>query len=88
MWAPPDEADRNIEWTRKVWTETQPFSSGGLYLNFPGFGEEGEQLVRASVGAANYERLAALKNKYDPTNLFNMNLNVKPSANGAATPPG
>jgi FAD/FMN-containing dehydrogenase len=51
---------------------------GGLYLNFPGFGEEGESLVRASVGNANYERLPAIKARYDPTNLFSLNMNVKP----------
>jgi FAD/FMN-containing dehydrogenase len=80
MWADPAEADRNIEWTRRTWSETQRYSDGGLYLNFPGFAEEGENLVRASVGDANYRRLAALKAKYDPSNLFRLNLNVSPQA--------
>ena len=40
-------------------------STGGLYLNFPGLGEEKEELVKAGYGA-NYERLAVLKAKYDP----------------------
>ncbi len=57
----------------------QRFSSGGLYLNFPGLGEEGERLVRTAYGA-NYERLVALKQKYDPTKLFRMNQNIKPNA--------
>ena len=52
--------------------------TGGIYLNFPGFGEEKEELVRAAYGA-NYERLAELKAKYDPTNLFRMNLNITPA---------
>ena len=51
----------------------------GLYLNFPGLGEEGEKLVRSAVGSANYERLVVLKNKYDPSNLFRTNLNIKPT---------
>jgi FAD/FMN-containing dehydrogenase len=51
----------------------------GLYLNFPGFGEEKEELVKAGYGV-NYERLAALKAKYDPTNLFRMNLNIPPES--------
>src|SRR5205823_1203631 len=78
MWADPGETDRNIDWTRAVWSETQRHSTGGLYLNFPGFVEEGEDMVRNAVGATNYARLAALKAKYDPTNLFRMNLNVTP----------
>ncbi len=53
-------------------------SSGRAYLNFAGLGEEGEELVRTSVGAANYERLAALKTRYDPSNLFQLNQNIKP----------
>ena len=58
------------------------FSSGGQYLNFPGFGEEGDAMVRDAFGD-NYERLVACKNRYDPTNLFQLNHNVKPSVNEA-----
>ena len=50
-----------------------------LYINFPGFGEEGEQLLRAAVSNANYERLAKVKAKYDPKNLFQQNQNIKPA---------
>ena len=57
----------------------QPFSKGGSYLNFPGFGEEKEAMLRASYGA-NYDRLVALKTRYDPDNLFRMNLNIAPRA--------
>ena len=49
-----------------------------IVVNFAGFGEEGEKQVRSAYGA-NYERLLALKNKYDPTNLFRMNQNIKPA---------
>jgi FAD/FMN-containing dehydrogenase len=56
-----------------------PHSTGGLYLNFPGLGEEKEALVKAGYGA-NYERLAALKAQYDPANLFRMNLNITPAS--------
>jgi FAD/FMN-containing dehydrogenase len=78
MWADPSETDRNIEATRGVWADVQRYSPGGLYLNFPGFGEEGENLVRASLGSANYDRLAAIKARFDPTNLFRLNMNIIP----------
>jgi FAD/FMN-containing dehydrogenase len=55
------------------------FGPGGLYLNFAGFGEEKEALVRAGYGA-NYDRLATLKAQYDPNNLFRMNQNIVPMA--------
>ena len=54
----------------------QPFASKGLYINFV-VGET-EEAVRASY-RANYERLAALKHKYDPTNFFHLNQNIKPT---------
>lgn len=54
------------------------FSDGGIYLNFAGFLEEGEKLLREAHGD-NYERLVALKTKYDPTNLFRLNHNIKPT---------
>ncbi len=56
----------------------KPLSSGGLYVNFSGFGEEGEALVRAAYGT-NYAGLAALKQQYDPGNLFHMNQNIRPA---------
>ena len=77
-WEDPTDNEANISWTRSVWDDMQRFSSRGSYLNFPGMGEEGEALVRAAYGR-NYERLAALKQKYDPTNLFRMNQNIKPN---------
>lgn len=76
-WFDPQETERNVQWTREVWASMQRFSRDGLYLNFAGFGEEKEALVRSSY-APNYERLVALKTKYDPTNLFRMNQNIKP----------
>lgn len=78
-WDDPAEAEANIAWTRAVWQDLQRFSTGGLYLNFPGLGEEGEDLVRSAYGA-NYEPLAGLKRKYDPANLFRLNQNIRPAA--------
>jgi FAD/FMN-containing dehydrogenase len=79
MWTDPADDERCIQWSRDAWKSLDPWSNGGLYLNFAGFGEEKEELVRAGYGA-NYERLAALKRQYDPTNLFRMNQNIKPAA--------
>ncbi len=55
------------------------FSRGGVYLNFPGLGKEGETMLRASYGDTNYDRLVELKTKYDPTNLFRLNQNIPPA---------
>ena len=60
----------------ELWKEMQPFSSGGVYVNY--LGDEGEDRVKAAYGT-NYERLVALKNKYDPQNLFRFNQNIKPT---------
>jgi FAD/FMN-containing dehydrogenase len=79
MWTNPADNERCIQWSRDAWQSLEPWSDGGLYLNFAGFGEEKEALVRAGYGG-NYERLAALKHRYDPDNLFRMNQNIKPAA--------
>lgn len=76
-WVDPADDARNIEWTQACWRDLQRFSTGGVYLNFAGMGEEGKKLAESAHGA-NYRRLAALKNKYDPTNFFRLNQNIKP----------
>jgi FAD/FMN-containing dehydrogenase len=67
--------DEAIGWARECWDAMGRHSTGGMYLNFPGLGEEKETLVKAGYGV-NYERLRELKAKYDPTNLFRMNMNI------------
>jgi len=76
-WSDAAQNDEAIAWGREFWAAMGRHSTGGLYLNFPGLGEEKEELVRAGYGA-NYDRLATLKAKYDPANLFRMNLNIPP----------
>ena len=78
MWSEPLEDERVIGWVRQVWEALRPFSSGGVYVNFQ-MGDEGEDRVRAAYGPEKYERLVALKNKYDPNNLFRLNQNIKPT---------
>ncbi|MGH9173637.1 MAG: BBE domain-containing protein, partial [Vicinamibacterales bacterium] len=77
-WTEATDDEPNIGWARNGWKAIHAHSSGGLYLNFPGFGEEKEALVRAAYGP-NYDRLVALKTHYDPANLFRFNQNIKPS---------
>ena len=55
-----------------------PFNPGGGYVNFM-MGDEGQARVKASYGD-NFERLVALKQKFDPVNLFRVNQNIRPSA--------
>ena len=76
MWSDPEESAKHMRWADELWRAMQPFSSGGVYVNY--LGNEGEERVRAAYGS-NYERLVTLKNKYDPTNLFCLNQNIKPT---------
>jgi FAD/FMN-containing dehydrogenase len=75
-WKDPKESEKHIKWTRDFEAAMRPYSTGGVYVNF--LGEEGEDRVKAAYGPAKYARLVALKNKYDPTNFFRMNQNIKP----------
>jgi FAD/FMN-containing dehydrogenase len=57
----------------------QPYATGGVYVNYlGGEADEGAERVRAAYGPEKYQRLVALKNKYDPQNLFRLNQNIKP----------
>jgi len=78
-WDDPSLTDEAIAFGREFWDVMGRHSTGGLYLNFPGFGEDNEALVRAGY-AGNYDRLAELKTKYDPENLFRMNQNIAPAS--------
>ncbi len=79
-WERPEDDDANVEWVRDCLDDMRQFSDGSVYLNFPGFLEEGDDMMRSTFGPA-YERLVALKDEYDPTNLFRRNQNIVPSEN-------
>ena len=86
MWEDPAETDSNIAWTREFSGAMKPWATGRAYLNF--LGDEGLQRVEAAYGPEKFARLQALKDKWDPTNLFRHNQNIPPSANAlAATDP-
>jgi FAD/FMN-containing dehydrogenase len=74
----PDPAnDEKIsKWAKDYWTATHPYSAGGAYVNF--LMDEGEDRIRATYGK-NYDRLAKIKKRYDPTNFFRVNQNIKPA---------
>jgi len=78
-WEHPGEDEANVAWARSVLRDLEPHGVGGAYLNFPGFLEEGQDLVRETHGP-NYARLAALKARLDPENFFRRNANIEPSA--------
>jgi len=74
----PDPAnnERTIAWSKEYWRTLHPFSSGGGYVNM--MMEEGQERVMAAY-RDNYARLAQVKAKYDPQNLFRLNQNIKPA---------
>jgi FAD/FMN-containing dehydrogenase len=75
-WTDPAASDRNVRWTRDLFRAVQPELSAGVYVNFLDQ-DDGADRVRAAYGE-NYDRLVALKRKYDPTNFFRMNQNIRP----------
>jgi FAD/FMN-containing dehydrogenase len=75
-WTSPDDSDANIAWARRCFEDMQRFARGS-YLNFPGFMEDGDKLLQGAY-EDNYERLGAIKAKYDPENLFRGALNIAP----------
>jgi len=76
-WSDPTEDGRHIAWTRSLWRAMQPFSAGGTYTNFASE-DDGDRVV-GSFGPKKYARLAELKRRYDPANLFRLNQNIVPA---------
>ena len=70
-----DVDEQNVGWNRDYWSDIEPFTRG-FYVNQ--LIDENQGQVSANYGS-NYARLVALKNKYDPTNFFRLNANVKPT---------
>ena len=77
QWDTPAQNETGLRWVREFWDAMRPFLDAGVYVNYMSEGE-GEDRVRGAYGA-NYERLVQLKNKYDPTNLFRINQNIRGS---------
>jgi FAD/FMN-containing dehydrogenase len=75
VWADPAGDERMIAATRAFAAAMRPFATGAAYLNFT---PEADR-VRDAYGGAKYARLVALKDRYDPANLFRLNQNIRPS---------
>ena len=74
-WDSADEDERCIAWAREFFAKSEPFASGGAYINF--LTEEETDRIAFAYGAT-YNRPVELKKKYDPTNFFRMNQNITP----------
>ena len=68
--------EKNLAWTRDLHEAVAPFAIDAAYVNF--IGDEGPDRVVSAYGAEKYAKLVSLKKKYDPTNLFRLNQNIKP----------
>ena len=75
--ADPAKAPLLKKWGRDYWNAVHRYHPGGAYVNFM-MGDEGEDRLQATYGA-NYDKLAVVKRKYDPTNLFRVNHNIEPA---------
>jgi hypothetical protein len=75
-WVEPRDAEPSIEWTDGLWRSLRPFVTEMVYVN--NLSDEGEERAKAAYGS-NYERLVTIKNRYDPTNFFRLNQNIKPT---------
>ncbi len=71
----PEHKHAQMAWARKVWQDARPYSTGGAYVNYL----DADETARAAYSSDAYQRLAALKKKYDPENVFRLNQNIQPA---------
>jgi len=77
IWADPADTEANIAWTRRFYAAMEPYAANAAYVNY--IGQEEEARIRDAYGAT-YDRLVAVKDAYDPANLFRLYQNVRPSS--------
>jgi FAD/FMN-containing dehydrogenase len=82
MWMEPDQetADAHVAWAKGLADDLKPHSTDGVYLNY--ISDHEEERIRSTFGPVKYDRLVALKDRYDPDNMFHLNQNIRPSASG------
>ena len=77
-WSDPRDTEENILWTRALFAALRPYLAPGAYVNYLG-GDEGVEGLKAAYGEK-LARLAAVKEKFDPRNLFRLNQNIAPAS--------
>jgi len=77
LWDEPTDTERNVDWTRGLYEAMRPFGNGDVYVNY--LDAEGDERIKAAYTPQKYRRLVELKNKYDPSNFFRLNQNIKPT---------
>jgi FAD/FMN-containing dehydrogenase len=83
-WTDPAERETLVDWTRDTWLAIRPHAMDGVYVNL--VMDEGGDRVRALYGPETYERLARLKARIDPDNVFHLNQNVVPARSASSVP--
>ena len=81
-WEEPVEDEANIDWARTAWNDMKSFSTGGTYINFL-TEDEGPERIEAALGKS-LKRLAEVKARWDPENVFRTNRNITPKGEIAA----
>jgi FAD/FMN-containing dehydrogenase len=76
-WEQPQDDAANISWAREAWSDMRSFSTGGNYINFL-TADESDERIEAALGAS-LQRLAEVKARWDPHNMFRTNRNIKPA---------
>jgi FAD/FMN-containing dehydrogenase len=76
LWDDPARDAEHVAWARDASAAMRPYTNGGVYLNF--VGDEGDKRIRAAFGDGNLARLADVKARYDPDNVFRLNHNIRP----------
>jgi len=77
-WSKESDDRKNLEWTSELWTAMQPFLANAVYVNYTG--DQSDDVIGRAYLPGSLKKLTELKNKYDPTNLFRTNHNIKPQS--------
>ena len=77
VWEADEDRERAVDWARRLFEALAPFAPGRAYVNF--MGDEGQDRVRAAYGPEKYARLVAVKDRYDPDNVFRSTQNIRPT---------
>ena len=84
VWLPAEDyrSEREPSWARAAYEALAPHQMG-VYVNF--LGDEGQDRVRSAYGETKYQKLAEIKAKYDPENVFRLNQNIRPMVSATRT---